>query len=232
MSGLLAALDSDQPQHEQAAASLAAASPPLLLSPFVLAELDYMLLSHVGAAAREPAQGGRAQRLSTGDDHGRRHRARPHRRVSNGQLPGVERDTRATARTGFGTPCHAPGSRPEGASASGRRQCLLLLRSRRLTCAPAFARTRRRASSHDHPRRKRPNWQLRPGRGLSRAPSIPASCEPLSWRRQASRSSWRRHRSPASRSRSPSACAPAPCRPASGSPCRASLSRSCGRPRS
>jgi len=51
-SGLLAALDSDQRQHEEAAASLADASPPLLLSPFVLAELDYMLLSRVGAAAR------------------------------------------------------------------------------------------------------------------------------------------------------------------------------------
>jgi predicted nucleic acid-binding protein len=51
-SGLLAALDSDQRHHRQAAASLIDATPPLLLSPFVLAELDYMLLSRVGAAAR------------------------------------------------------------------------------------------------------------------------------------------------------------------------------------
>lgn len=51
-SGLLAALDSDQRHHTKAAASLAGATPPLLLSPFVLAELDYMLLSRIGAAAR------------------------------------------------------------------------------------------------------------------------------------------------------------------------------------
>jgi predicted nucleic acid-binding protein len=51
-SGLLAALDSDQRHHREAAASLAGATPPLLLSPFVLAELDYMLLSRIGAAAR------------------------------------------------------------------------------------------------------------------------------------------------------------------------------------
>lgn len=51
-SGLLAALDSSQRSHRDAAASLAAATPPLLLSPFVLAELDYLLVSRVGAAAR------------------------------------------------------------------------------------------------------------------------------------------------------------------------------------
>jgi predicted nucleic acid-binding protein len=50
-SGLLAALDSDQRHHREAAASLAEATPPLLLSPFVLAELDYMLLSRVGGVA-------------------------------------------------------------------------------------------------------------------------------------------------------------------------------------
>ena len=42
-SGLLAALDARQEWHSDAAASLTAASPPLLLSPFVLAELDYLL---------------------------------------------------------------------------------------------------------------------------------------------------------------------------------------------
>jgi uncharacterized protein len=51
-SGLLSALDSSQIHHEQAAASLASARPPLLLSPFVLAELDYLIASRVGFAAR------------------------------------------------------------------------------------------------------------------------------------------------------------------------------------
>jgi predicted nucleic acid-binding protein len=50
-SGLLAALDVAQRLHRAAAASLAAAS-PLLLSPFVLAELDYLLATRVGHAAR------------------------------------------------------------------------------------------------------------------------------------------------------------------------------------
>jgi predicted nucleic acid-binding protein len=52
-SGLLAALDAGQRWHAEAMASLAAASPPLLLSPFVLAELDYLLVARVGAAAQE-----------------------------------------------------------------------------------------------------------------------------------------------------------------------------------
>jgi predicted nucleic acid-binding protein len=51
-SGLLAALDSAQRCHEQAARSLAGARPPLLLSPFVLAELDYLIATRVGEAAR------------------------------------------------------------------------------------------------------------------------------------------------------------------------------------
>jgi predicted nucleic acid-binding protein len=51
-SGLLAALDSAQRRHRESAASLAAAAPPLLLSPFVLAELDYLLATRVGATAR------------------------------------------------------------------------------------------------------------------------------------------------------------------------------------
>ncbi|MGA9761877.1 MAG: PIN domain-containing protein [Gaiellaceae bacterium] len=42
-SGLLAALNPDQPQHEAARAALAAESAPLILSPFVLAELDYLI---------------------------------------------------------------------------------------------------------------------------------------------------------------------------------------------
>ena len=51
-SGLLAALDSAQRTHADAAASLTAATPPLLLSPFVLAELDCLLGERVGHAAR------------------------------------------------------------------------------------------------------------------------------------------------------------------------------------
>jgi uncharacterized protein len=51
-SGLLAALDASQNWHAQAAASLAGAAPPFLLSPFVLAELDYLLAARVGETAR------------------------------------------------------------------------------------------------------------------------------------------------------------------------------------
>lgn len=51
-SGLLAAIDAAQQHHEAAAASLLAADPPLLMSPFVLAELDYLIANRVGAAAR------------------------------------------------------------------------------------------------------------------------------------------------------------------------------------
>jgi uncharacterized protein len=47
----LAALDSSQRQHAQAAAALRAAGGPLLLSPFVLAELDYLLATRVGSHA-------------------------------------------------------------------------------------------------------------------------------------------------------------------------------------
>jgi hypothetical protein len=48
----LAALDAGQNWHSEAVASLTAASAPLLLSPFVLAELDYLLAARVGQAAR------------------------------------------------------------------------------------------------------------------------------------------------------------------------------------
>jgi predicted nucleic acid-binding protein len=50
-SGLLAALDADQRLHEPARQVLAADPGPLLLSPFVLAELDCLLLERVGAQA-------------------------------------------------------------------------------------------------------------------------------------------------------------------------------------
>ena len=42
-SGLLAAIDADEPRHAVAVQALRDAEPPLLLSPFVLAELDYLL---------------------------------------------------------------------------------------------------------------------------------------------------------------------------------------------
>lgn len=51
-SGLLAALDASQHQHAPCRAALEAATGPLLLSPFVLAELDYLLMRHVGARAQ------------------------------------------------------------------------------------------------------------------------------------------------------------------------------------
>ena len=47
-SGLLAALFPDQRQHRTCAEALAAASHPLLLSPFVLAELDYLVAKLAG----------------------------------------------------------------------------------------------------------------------------------------------------------------------------------------
>jgi hypothetical protein len=50
-SGLLAALDRSQRFHDAAVAALRAASPPWMLSPFVLAELDYLLATRVGQAA-------------------------------------------------------------------------------------------------------------------------------------------------------------------------------------
>jgi predicted nucleic acid-binding protein len=50
-SGLLAALDADQRHHQPARAVLAADPGPLLLSPFVLAELDDLLLERVGVQA-------------------------------------------------------------------------------------------------------------------------------------------------------------------------------------
>lgn len=51
-SGLLAALDASQSWHPQAALALRSAQPPLVLSPFVLAELDYLLATRVGRQAQ------------------------------------------------------------------------------------------------------------------------------------------------------------------------------------
>ncbi|MCC6738476.1 MAG: PIN domain-containing protein [Planctomycetia bacterium] len=52
-SGLLAALDSSQRRHEACKAALEHARGPFVLSPFVLAELDYLLAKNVGAGAQQ-----------------------------------------------------------------------------------------------------------------------------------------------------------------------------------
>jgi uncharacterized protein len=56
-SGLLAAIDGSQRHHAACAAALKRATPPILLSPFVLAELDYLLAQHIGAAAQSALLG-------------------------------------------------------------------------------------------------------------------------------------------------------------------------------
>jgi len=50
-SGLLAALFSDQNRHEECARALRQATPPLIVSPFVLAELDYLITKYAGVDA-------------------------------------------------------------------------------------------------------------------------------------------------------------------------------------
>lgn len=45
-------MDRSQPEHEKAARSLSNATPPLLLSPFVAAEVDYMVGKYVDEMAR------------------------------------------------------------------------------------------------------------------------------------------------------------------------------------
>ena len=50
-SGLLAALFSDQRQHEECARALRESSPPRVISPFVLAELDYLITKYAGVPA-------------------------------------------------------------------------------------------------------------------------------------------------------------------------------------
>jgi uncharacterized protein len=72
-SGLLAAVDSGQRLHDAAREALEGASGPLLLSPFVLAELDHLLVTRVGRAAElallsEVARGAyRLEPFSTAD---------------------------------------------------------------------------------------------------------------------------------------------------------------------
>lgn len=50
-SGLLAAIDASQAAHREAAGALRASTGPRLLSPFVLAELDYLVATRVGIDA-------------------------------------------------------------------------------------------------------------------------------------------------------------------------------------
>ena len=50
-SGLLAAMFKDQNQHEACARALREAEPPRIMSPFVLAELDYMIVKYAGVGA-------------------------------------------------------------------------------------------------------------------------------------------------------------------------------------
>lgn len=49
-SGLLSAIDASQLAHEACLAAVRRARPPLVLSPFVLAEVDYLLATRVGMA--------------------------------------------------------------------------------------------------------------------------------------------------------------------------------------
>ena len=51
-SGLLSAIDRSQRQHAACAALITTTRRPLVLSPFVLAELDYLLATTVGASAQ------------------------------------------------------------------------------------------------------------------------------------------------------------------------------------
>jgi len=50
-SGLLAALDGSERRHSETVSVLQNAAPPWILSPFVLAELDYLLAHRVGVTA-------------------------------------------------------------------------------------------------------------------------------------------------------------------------------------
>jgi hypothetical protein len=51
-SGLLAWIDAGQRRHPEVAEVMASVQEPFLLSPFVLAELDYLLATRVGPAAQ------------------------------------------------------------------------------------------------------------------------------------------------------------------------------------
>jgi uncharacterized protein len=72
-SGLLAALDGSERHHAAAVAALRASGSPRLLSPFVLAELDYLLATRVSSTAEramlaEVARGAYQLEPFSGDD--------------------------------------------------------------------------------------------------------------------------------------------------------------------
>ncbi|MBK5305934.1 MAG: PIN domain-containing protein [Frankiaceae bacterium] len=50
-SGLLAYFNAAEPAHERVKAAVEAATEPLIVSPFVIAELDYLLAARVGVSA-------------------------------------------------------------------------------------------------------------------------------------------------------------------------------------
>lgn len=50
-SALLAYFDAQEPQHVAVASAIDAAEPPLVVSPYVIAELDYLVLTRHGPAA-------------------------------------------------------------------------------------------------------------------------------------------------------------------------------------
>ena len=73
--GLYAALDANEALHGRAVAALVAATPPRVLSPFVLAELDYLIASRVGHQAQmslidEVARGAYQLELFSSEDVG------------------------------------------------------------------------------------------------------------------------------------------------------------------
>jgi hypothetical protein len=51
-SGLLAAIDESQRYHQECMTAIREGARPLLLSPFVLVELDYLLMRHIGHRAQ------------------------------------------------------------------------------------------------------------------------------------------------------------------------------------
>ena len=73
--GLYSALDANEALHGRAVAALVAARPPRVLSPFVLAELDYLIASRVGHPAQmalidEVARGAYQLELFSSEDVG------------------------------------------------------------------------------------------------------------------------------------------------------------------
>jgi predicted nucleic acid-binding protein len=73
--GLYAALDAGEALHGRAVAALVTATPPRVVSPFVLAELDYLIATRVGhqaqmALGEEVARGAYQLELFSSEDVG------------------------------------------------------------------------------------------------------------------------------------------------------------------